>query len=102
MTLDQTAEVIIEWAVYRGIIPNGNTMTQAIKTLEEVQELLYAIDTKDLNEIVDAYGDIFITIVIGAYLNGTQLDYCAEKAYRVIENRKGFLTPQGEFIKESE
>ena len=95
-----TEKKIIEWAKARGIIPNGNTMTQAIKTLEEVHELLEAIDRKDVDEITDAYGDIFVTIVIGAYLNGGSLAQYTEQAYRVIEHRKGQLLPNGDFVRD--
>jgi len=76
-------------------------MTQGIKTLEEVQELLRAIDRKDEVEIIDAYGDIFVTIVIGAYLNGTSLSSCAEQAYNVIKDRTGTLLPNGDFVKDN-
>ena len=99
-SIDTTHEEIIHWAKERKIIPNGNIMTQAIKTLEEVHELIRAIDRKDQDEIVDAYGDIFVTIVNGAYLNGTPLFECAEKAYKVIEHRTGTLLPNGDFVKD--
>lgn len=101
MNLDKSASKIIEWAKARGIIPNGNTMTQGIKTLEEVQELLRAIDRDDKEEIIDAYGDIFVTIVIGAELNNTPLCSCADKAYSVIKDRTGTLLPNGDFVKDN-
>jgi hypothetical protein len=98
--LDYIEEQIIQWAIDRGIIPNGNIMTQAIKTMEEVHELIRAIDRKDQFEIDDAYGDIFVTIVIGSYLNGRRLSDYAAMAYAVIKDRKGKLLPNGDFIKE--
>ena len=100
--LDTITELIIQWAKARGIIPNGNTLTQAIKTLEEVHELIRAIDRKDRSEIVDAYGDTFVTLVIGAYLNDTPLSDCALSAYKVIEHRTGFLNEQGDFIRDKD
>ena len=98
--LNTTHDLVIEWAINRGIIHNGNTLTQSIKTLEEVHELINAIDKKDSKEIIDAYGDIFVTIVIGSYLNGTPLSQCASVAYDVIKVRKGYLNENGEFVKD--
>ena len=100
MNLVEIEKLIIEWAKARDIIPNSNIMTQGIKTLEEVQELLRAIDRKDKAEIQDAYGDIFVTIVIGAYLNGGSLAIYAEQAYNVIKDRTGTLLPNGDFVKD--
>jgi len=100
MNLVEIEAKIIEWAKARKIIPNSNAMTQGIKTLEEVHELLRAIDRNDDIEIIDAYGDIFVTIVIGAYLNGTTLSTCAEQAYFVIKDRTGTLLPNGDFVKD--
>ena len=100
--LNLLTQKIVDWAKARKIIPNGNTMTQAIKTLEEVHELIRAIDRKDHAEITDAYGDIFVTIANGAYLHGVELPECVKKAYKVIEHRTGTLTKQGGFIKDKE
>lgn len=99
-TLDNTAENVLQWAKDRDILEHSNTMTQAIKTLEEVQELLNAIDLKDEEEVIDAYGDIFVTLVIGSHINGGSLAEYAENAYNVIKNRKGRLLPNGSFLKE--
>ena len=98
--LDDTYNKIVTWAKDRQIIPNGNCMTQAIKTLEEVHELIRAIDRDDKDEITDAYGDILVTIANGAYLHGTELPECAYKAYKVIEHRTGTLLPNGDFVKD--
>ena len=100
--LDKLEESIVDWAKDRGIIPNGNILTQAVKTLEEVHELIQAIDRKDKLEIDDAYGDIFVTIVIGSYLNGGRLSDYAYKAYNVIKDRKGTLLSNGDFVKEDQ
>ena len=99
-SLDTTYSNIIKWAKDRKIIPNGNCMTQAIKTLEEVHELIRAIDRDDKDEITDAYGDILVTIANGAYLHGTELPECAYKAYKVIEHRTGTLLSNGDFVKD--
>jgi phosphoribosyl-ATP pyrophosphohydrolase len=91
---------VLRWAEARGIIPNSNPMTQAIKTLEEVQELLSALNRKNNDEIVDAYADILITLIVGADLHGTNLIACLEKGYDVIKDRTGYLRKDGIFIKD--
>lgn len=91
---------ILRWAEARKIIPNSNPMTQAIKTLEEVTELLDAINKNDIEAISDAYGDILVTLIIGSDLAGISLLSALEGAYDTIKDRKGYLTKEGMFVKE--
>lgn len=91
---------IIRWAEARKIIPNSTPLTQAIKTAEEVTELLKALNEGDREGVIDAYGDIMVTLIIGAALYDVDLRDCTDKAYAVIKDRKGTLTPSGLFIKE--
>jgi len=100
--LNTLARLIIEWAKERRIIPNGNPLTQAIKSLEEVHELIRAIDRKDRLEIIDAYGDTFVTLVIGAYLNDSPLEDCVASAYATIKDRTGTLNSNGDFIRDKD
>lgn len=92
---------VIRWAEARGIIPNSTPLAQAIKTVEEVAELLKALSKGDLEEAKDAYGDIIVTLVIGAALLDVDLTKCFEQAYETIKDRKGYLTKDGIFVKES-
>lgn len=91
---------VLRWALIRGIIPNSTPMTQAVKTGEEFAELLKALNSGDLAEAKDAYGDIVVTLIIGAHLCGFSLEHCLEHAYNVIKDRKGTLSPEGLFVKE--
>jgi phosphoribosyl-ATP pyrophosphohydrolase len=91
---------IIRWAEQRRIIPNSTPLAQAIKTTEEVAELLKALSKGDKDEAVDAYGDILVTLIIGSALMDVDLVDCLNKAYRVIKDRKGTLTKDGIFVKE--
>lgn len=92
---------VIRWAEKRSIIPNSTPLAQAIKTTEEVAELLKALSKGDLEEAKDAYGDILVTLVIGAALLDVDLTKCFEQAYETIKDRKGYLTKDGIFVKES-
>ena len=91
---------IDQWFEDRGIVVNGKTMSQAIKTLEETTELIDAINTNNLLEIVDAVGDIYVTLRGVCIVQGIDLTSCAELAYNEIKDRKGHLRADGTFVKE--
>ena len=94
-------ELILNWAADRGIIQNSNAMAQAIKTTEEVAELLKALSKNSDLEAADAYGDVLVTLIIGSHIAGIDLMSALDDAYEVIKDRKGYLTADGIFVKES-
>lgn len=91
---------VLRWAEARQIIPNSTPLAQAIKTTEEVAELLKALNRNDKEEAIDAYGDILVTLIIGSALMDVDLVECLGKAYQVIKDRKGYLTKDGIFVKQ--
>lgn len=91
---------IIRWAEKRKIIPNSSPLAQAIKTTEEVAELLKALSKEDIKEARDAYADIMVTLIIGAALLDVDLVTCLEEGYQAIKDRKGYLTKDGIFVKQ--
>ena len=91
---------IIHWAEARGIVQNSNNMAQAIKTLEEVTELLEAIHKGDREAQKDAYGDILVTLIVGCATADLDLCECLSGAYAEIKGRKGWLDEQGVFHKQ--
>lgn len=93
---------VIAWAAARSIIPNSNAMSQALKTAEEVVELLQALNKKDSKEVIDAYADILITLIIGAELYGVNIVACLEAGYDEIKDRKGHLGPDGIFYRDKD
>jgi NTP pyrophosphatase (non-canonical NTP hydrolase) len=92
---------VIRWGMERQIVQNSNPRAQAIKTLEEVGELLQAITANDREAMVDAYGDILVTLVMGCATADLDLVTCFKHAYEQIKDRKGYLSPEGIFVKES-
>tara|TARA_R110002167_G_scaffold177167_3_gene376948 strand:+ start:6014 stop:6316 length:303 start_codon:yes stop_codon:yes gene_type:complete len=88
-----------EWAQEKGIMYKANPMAQALKTLEECTELCTAINNKDREEIIDAMGDIMVTLVIQAKIQNVSLESCLETAYKVISKRRGRMI-NGTFIKD--
>ena len=91
---------VIRWASNRGIVQNSNSMAQAIKTMEEVNELLEAIHNGDREAQADAYGDILVTLIVGCATADLDLTECLAGAYNEIKDRKGWLDAQGVFHKE--
>jgi NTP pyrophosphatase (non-canonical NTP hydrolase) len=92
---------VIRWGEDRKIVQNSNPMAQAWKTKEEVQELLDAISSNDREAMIDAYGDILVTLVMGCATADLDLVECFKHAYEQIKDRKGYLSPEGIFVKES-
>ena len=99
MSYAQSELDVIRWAETRNIIQHSNCMAQAIKTLEEVQELLSAIHQGDRDAQIDAYGDVLVTLIIGCTTAGLDLTECLQHAYAQIKDRRGYLTADGTFVK---
>ena len=91
---------VLNWGTARGIVQHGKPIGQAIKTLEEVTELLDAINKGDMAETKDAVGDIVVTLIMVCATLDIDLTECLAGAYDQIKSRKGFLTAEGVFVKE--
>lgn len=106
---------VVQWGADKGILDKATAWAQAGKTLEEVEELLEAVYNQKENkvnftnskgkllntkeEIQDAFGDILVTIILGAELQGMDLLDCLESAYNVISKRTGKMD-NGQFVKD--
>lgn len=92
--------LVLAWAEEKGILQNGTTIAQAGKTMEECTELMVAIVKSDKAETIDALGDILVTIIIQAEMQGLSLESCLESAYNVITKRTGKMV-NGQFQKDA-
>ncbi len=90
---------IIQWGEARGIVQNSTPAAQAKKTLEELDELYAAIRSNDREAMIDAYGDIVVTLILGCACADLDLVQCINHAYEEIKDRKGFLNSEGIFVK---
>ena len=115
MNYQELETKVLEWAGDKGILEKATPLAQANKTLEEVEELLEAVNAQEkehyfftntkgkevvtADEIKDALGDILVTIIIGAELQGLNLEDCLESAYNVISKRTGKMV-DGVFVKD--
>ena len=89
-----------QWAEEKGIFEKGTPLKQALKTLEEVTELLNAIADNDEAEIEDAIGDILVTLIILAEMQQVTLEECLNGAYDIISKRTGKMV-NGQFVKDN-
>jgi NTP pyrophosphatase (non-canonical NTP hydrolase) len=88
------------WARDRQIIPNSTPQAQLMKTVSELGELADATLKSDREGIVDGVGDVLVTLIIYAALQGVSIEDCLASAYGEIKDRRGTLTPDGIFVKE--
>lgn len=99
MTFDETHALVMKWGNDRGIIDNGHAMGQMVKLFEETTELLDAIHKKDPAETIDAIGDIMVVLTMICGILDLKMSSCYEAAYDQIKDRKGYLRPDGVFVK---
>ena len=116
---------VIQWAADRDILNVSNALKHLDKTSEELNELQralgqwYMLDelvTCDVItptsavkqtqhevelEVMDAYGDILVTLIIAARLDGIDIQDALASAWNTIKDRKGRLI-NGKFVKETE
>ena len=93
-------KLVIDWSREKGILKNGTYRAQAMKTWEETDELIQAIENEDRDEVIDALGDILVTIIIQAEMHELSLVECLESAYNVIAKRTGVMK-DGQFHKDN-
>ena len=91
---------VTEWARLKGILDNGTREGQAWKTIEEANELLKAVQENNDAEVIDAIGDVMVTIIIQAHMNGLRVEDCLQSAYDVIAKRNGRMEG-GVFVKDA-
>ena len=65
MELKELIKKIEEWAIDRELDKKATIEAQAIKTAEEMAELIIGISKDNIEVIKDSIGDVFVTLVIG-------------------------------------
>ncbi len=100
-TFETLQNLVVQWALARQIIPNSNPTAQLMKTMSELGELADATLKGDMAGVKDGVGDVLVTLILYCRLHGTNIIDCLASAYDEIKDRKGTLTPEGIFVKES-
>ncbi len=98
--LNKLTSAIKLWSAERSLHTQDYKM-QTLKVGEEVGELFKAIVKNDQEELIDAVGDTYVTLVILCQQLGIEIEDCVNAAYNEIKDRKGKLV-DGTFIKEAE
>ena len=98
MTFEELEKAIIQWADEREIFSKGDTIIQACKTIEEVTEIISALQRNVKEEIIDGIGDALVTLIIQAKMNNVSVIDCLQAAYMEIKDRKGKMVA-GTFVK---
>lgn len=98
--MDDLISKVLEWKKDKNI---NNPDKQCLKIMEELGELASRIVRNDYNspEVVDALGDIMVTLAIEADILGFDIKDCLQEAYGTIKGRTG-KTVDGSFIKDNE
>lgn len=98
--MNELNQNIDNWFYDRGIAQNGTQLGQAVKMLEEATEVFDALSTKNEMDLIDAIGDVYVTLRGLALVSKLDFDKCVECAYYEIKDRKGYLREDGVFVKE--
>ena len=91
---------VVQWSEARKIIPNSTPLAQAIKAVEEINELVDALRDGSNIDAIDAVGDTVVCLINVCALLDVNLTDCLEAAYEQIKDRKGFMNEQGIFVKQ--
>lgn len=116
MQFEELEQLVIQWGEQKGILSSSTPIKQLEKTEEEFHELEEAllmdamnkqvyvnskgVETTTEEEIADGYGDMIVTLILGAKMKGLSLTECLEKAYNVISKRTGKMI-DGKFVKDN-
>ena len=109
-------ERTVNWGKSKGILDSSTPTKQAKKTQEELMELFetltaqrnnmqFYINSKGVRvntqeQLIDDYGDLFVTLILGAEMQHIDLLSCWETVLNVIEKRTGKMI-NGTFVKET-
>ncbi len=91
---------VVQWAEARGIIQNSTAEAQFMKAVSEIGELADALNKGRMDEVKDAVGDVLVCLINMCAILDISVVQCLAGAYQEIKNRKGYLTPEGVFVKE--
>lgn len=96
----QLANLVIKWADEKGILFVASAESQALKFFSEAGELADAVAKDDLEELIDAVGDVLVTLILLCRIKQINPVRCLDTAYGVIKNRTGRMVG-GVFVKDA-
>jgi NTP pyrophosphatase (non-canonical NTP hydrolase) len=93
---------IIQWAHEKGILGDngkGTIIGQAGKMMEEHNEVVLALLSKDKDNLQSEIGDLYVTCVILASMHDLKMSDCILSAFKKIASRTGVMI-NGQFVKD--
>ncbi len=96
--LNKLTQAINLWSIER-ILHTQDPTRQALKSLEELGEMARVLLKNDREELIDAVGDTYVTLVILCQQLGIEMSDCVNAAYNEIKDRRGKIV-DGTFVKE--
>lgn len=108
LTLEELIENVRTWGLERDL-ESQLPEKQFTKVIEEIGELAEGLSKNKTNLIIDALGDVLVTLIIlnmqlieqGTLDHDQDLKHCLQVAYNEIKDRKG-KTINGVFIKQDD
>lgn len=97
--MKEIEQKVIQWATESEIYERSTSQEQVLKTVSEMGGLADASIKADRDALIDAIGDVMVRLTIVAFMAGTDLTACFNRAWDEIKDRKGFLSPNGAFVK---
>jgi len=97
--MEELVKNVMQWAEDKNIDKYDNRQAQMLKVIEEVGETASAILKDDRDAVIDGIGDSLVTLIILSIQMGYHPEYCLNKAWEEIKDRKG-KTINGTFIKD--
>lgn len=92
-------KILFEWAKPKGLLNPDNYQAQAMKVIEEIGETYGAALKGNREELVDGFGDVFVTLIILAEQLNVNPVEALNIAYEEISGRTGTLKG-GVFVKD--
>lgn len=97
MKIIKEFEDVRNWGKIRGI-DDADPQMQYQRFMQEGLEIHKALIENDEDEFQDAIGDTIVTLINLAKTKGYTAEDCLQKAYNVIELRKG-INKNGSFVR---
>lgn len=98
--MNELTNDIRKWAIDREL-ESADPYKQMLKLGEEFGELCQGMAKSRMDEVIDAIGDMYVVLTILSMQLDVDIQFCVQKAYNEIANRKGRMV-NGVFVKESD
>lgn len=100
MMMDDLTNKIRKWAIDRNL-DSANPEKQMLKLGEEFGELCQGMAKNKPDQVIDSIGDMYVVLTILSMQLNLDIQYCVQKAYNEIADRKGRMV-NGVFVKEED